>query len=72
MPFELLLVDPEPEPDDCVAVVFGDELVVDELLELDPHAAAVSAASTRKTAAMLRGRILIFRSMIAPVSLDEG
>ena len=68
MPFELVLVEPEPEPELWVAVVAGVEFVVDELFEFDPHAAALSAATTSSRAVSVRmERILIFRCIIAPV-----
>jgi hypothetical protein len=75
MPFELLLdvlVEPELDPEDCVEVAAGVELVVGELLEFDPHAAAVRAARTSASAAKARmERVLIFRCIISPVYLIE-
>lgn len=68
MPFALVLdvlVDPVLEPEDGVEVAAGGELVVEELLEFDPHAAAVSAARTSASAARVRmERVLIFRCII--------
>jgi len=65
MPFEL-----ELELDDGVELVAAgvDELCVDELLELDPHAATARAASTSKTAVQLRGDRIVVVCIIAPLS----
>lgn len=61
------------EVDGWVEVVLGDDELDEELLELDPHAAAASAETTSMRAARLRTeRVLILRCIISPVSLCVG